>query len=210
MLVCRTCGASFKRFNSIDGQIRDLGKRSKCLVCKPYTGRKSSLIWTTPLPEFSRIVKDSSTYMDVLSHFGLINKGQNFVTLKRRIVEDSVDDSHILKGKEGSVAALRRINKKQILSKEEALKTFFQKNSKWVNRRTLKRYIKRYSLIPYQCSLCSIVDTWNGSPIAIQLDHEDGNDTNNDLSNLRWLCPNCHSQTSTFAGKNHFSTRPSI
>jgi hypothetical protein len=43
---------------------------------------------------------------------------------------------------------------------------------------------------------------WNNKPIALQLEHIDGDNTNQELSNLCYLCPNCHSQTDTFCGKN--------
>jgi len=53
-----------------------------------------------------------------------------------------------------------------------------------------------------KCSSCDLPGEWNGKPLALQVDHIDGDRTNNDLSNLRLLCPNCHSQTDTFAGRN--------
>jgi hypothetical protein len=53
----------------------------------------------------------------------------------------------------------------------------------------------------YTCSACSISE-WMGKPICLELDHIDGNNRNNELSNLRLLCPNCHSQTETFRGRN--------
>ena len=45
------------------------------------------------------------------------------------------------------------------------------------------------------------------TPLVLQLDHNDGDNTNNLPDNLRWLCPNCHSQTKTFAGKNAKSNK---
>jgi hypothetical protein len=53
----------------------------------------------------------------------------------------------------------------------------------------------------YRCSICNI-EEWNASKITLDCDHIDGNPTNNRPENLRLLCPNCHSQTSSFKGKN--------
>lgn len=52
-----------------------------------------------------------------------------------------------------------------------------------------------------KCEICGITE-WNGKEINCQLDHVDGNKNNNELSNLRIICPNCHSQTETFGFKN--------
>lgn len=52
-----------------------------------------------------------------------------------------------------------------------------------------------------KCECCQNV-TWNGQPIPLEVHHKDGDKTNNDLSNLQLLCPNCHALTDTYKGKN--------
>jgi hypothetical protein len=66
---------------------------------------------------------------------------------------------------------------------------------------TLRKRIIQHKLKEYQCEICKI-DDWNNNSISLQLDHKDGDRKNNILDNLRWLCPNCHSQTPTFCSKN--------
>lgn len=65
------------------------------------------------------------------------------------------------------------------------------------------RHIKRYILEKqnYKCLQCGI-ESWWDQPITLELDHVDGNSSNNKETNLRCLCPNCHSQTPTYKAKN--------
>lgn len=51
------------------------------------------------------------------------------------------------------------------------------------------------------CAKCGISE-WLGSPITLELDHKDGNNENNVRENLEALCPNCHSTTETWRGRN--------
>ena len=53
----------------------------------------------------------------------------------------------------------------------------------------------------YKCQKCGISE-WLGNPLTLQLDHINGVNNDHRLTNLRFLCPNCHSQTDTYAGKN--------
>jgi hypothetical protein len=52
------------------------------------------------------------------------------------------------------------------------------------------------------CEICNISE-WNGNSLNMHLDHIDGNSHNHKLENLRMVCPNCHSQTETYCGKNN-------
>ena len=53
-----------------------------------------------------------------------------------------------------------------------------------------------------KCDICKSEPVWNDKPLNFQLDHIDGDHANNVRENLRMICPNCHSQTSTYCSKN--------
>lgn len=69
---------------------------------------------------------------------------------------------------------------------------------------TLRKHILKER--GHKCEECGIIE-WNGKPIIFEMDHKDGNHENNDPSNLKILCPNCHSQTPTYRAKNKGSGR---
>ena len=64
-----------------------------------------------------------------------------------------------------------------------------------------KRLIERG--VEYKCSECNLADSWNGKPITLQVDHISGDRFDNRIENLRFLCPNCHTQTSTYGRINN-------
>lgn len=70
-----------------------------------------------------------------------------------------------------------------------------------VNTFKLKHKLLNKGLLKNQCYVCNLFE-WQGKPIALHLDHIDGDRKNNVIENLRILCPNCHSQTDTYCGKN--------
>jgi len=76
----------------------------------------------------------------------------------------------------------------------------FKENSFYSNEMVKQRIVKQ-GLLEYKCIKCGI-DSWQGESIVLDLDHINGVNTDNRLSNLRFLCPNCHSQTDTYKGRN--------
>lgn len=70
------------------------------------------------------------------------------------------------------------------------------------NRARVKRNIIAQNLIPYQCAMCGNTGEWMGETLTLQLDHINGVCNDNRIENLRFLCPNCHSITDTYCGKN--------
>lgn len=69
-------------------------------------------------------------------------------------------------------------------------------------RKSVKGRIIKDNLLEYKCLFCGIKDKWNNLKISLELDHINGDPTDNRLENLRFLCPNCHSQTNTYCGLN--------
>jgi 5-methylcytosine-specific restriction endonuclease McrA len=65
----------------------------------------------------------------------------------------------------------------------------------------LKERLFREGLLEARCARGG-VDACCGDRLALHLDHVNGNREDNTLENLRVLCPNCHSQTPTYCGRN--------
>lgn len=66
---------------------------------------------------------------------------------------------------------------------------------------TIKKRLYKENILKEICVLCNI-NTWQGKPLTLRLDHINGDPDDYRLENLRILCPNCDSQTSTFTGRN--------
>lgn len=66
---------------------------------------------------------------------------------------------------------------------------------------TIKRYILKWNLLPYVCAINGCLPIWFDKPLVLEIDHINGNPFDNTLENLRFVCPNCHTQTDTNKGK---------
>jgi 5-methylcytosine-specific restriction endonuclease McrA len=69
------------------------------------------------------------------------------------------------------------------------------------NRSHLKGRLIKAQLLENRCEACGL-ESWLGRPLNMHLDHANGVRNDNRLENLRMLCPNCHSQTPTYSGRN--------
>ena len=65
----------------------------------------------------------------------------------------------------------------------------------------LKNRLIKENIMEYKCAICGLVE-WRNEKIVLQLDHINGDGHDHRSENLRLLCPNCHSQTDTWCGKN--------
>ena len=74
-------------------------------------------------------------------------------------------------------------------------------NKQIIQSNKLKQRLIKEKILEHKCHNCNNTQ-WLDKPIPIELHHIDGNGSNNNLSNLQLLCPNCHAQTDNYRGKN--------
>jgi hypothetical protein len=113
--------------------------------------------------------------------------------LKKFIAENPTWEEHRL-------AAMPKMieNLKQTLLEKNNLRF---SEGKITSREAIKKQL--IALHGEICSVCSLSAHWHGQFLSLHVDHVDGNSKNNMPDNVRLLCPNCHSQTDTYAGKKH-------
>lgn len=70
------------------------------------------------------------------------------------------------------------------------------------NRKSIKRRLIYDGVLIERCDLCGMGPVWQGKPLVLRLDHINGVNNDNTLTNLRLVCPNCDSQLPTYAGRN--------
>ena len=144
------------------------------------------------------LCKESYSYAEVLKKAGRKQGGGAQATLKQKINEFNIDVSHFT----GQKWTLKPSWEPQTGSREKySLEDIFKKNS-FISQKVLRGYIERHNLLEYRCQNCGCDGSWMDGEIALELHHIDGDTTNNELSNLQYLCPNCHALTKNYRGKN--------
>lgn len=134
------------------------------------------------------LLDTSSSYSEILLSIGYKSNG-GYIS---KNIKNRVKNLDISKFEENRRNAGFNKNPK---SNEELL----IENGKYNDRSSVKKRI--LNLREYKCEICNLCE-WLKSPITLHLDHINGINTDNRLENLRLICPNCHSQTETYAGKN--------
>lgn len=141
--------------------------------------------------KLSDVVKSSISQKEVLRKLGFLPAGQNHKSLINVMKTMNIDYSHFTSQPRKRKSTTKRYRTEEILCKD----------SPWTSSYSVKNRILKENLLPYACNKCGI-NEWQGSKITLQLDHINGVSDDNRISNLRLLCPNCHSQTSTWCGRN--------
>jgi hypothetical protein len=139
-------------------------------------------------------VKQHISARSAMLSLGLCSSGAGYKPFMRIIKILNINTTHWL-GKGSLKGKTHNWNKKP------DLRLVLKKNSSYTQS-SLRRRIKNEKLIPEMCNLCGIKNQWNGKILNLHLDHINGVSNDHRIGNLRYLCPNCHSQTDTYAGKN--------
>lgn len=140
---------------------------------------------------FAEAVKNSLNVTDTLRSLGMSITGSGHKAAKERIRELELDTTHF----GGRRRILGTAGYRKPLS-------YFMVNGKRNNSASFKKRLLEEGILTNQCEECGQLPWWNGKPLVLQLDHIDGDVYNNLRENLRILCPHCHTQTRTFAGRN--------
>ncbi|MFI9750179.1 HNH endonuclease [Streptomyces collinus] len=151
------------------------------------SGRRA---WPAP-GELRAAVAASSSLAEVLRRLGRPDNGGQRAALRRQIARERLDTAHFLgqahnRGKPGTIPAKRP---EEILVRHDG------------KRRTTTTLLRRALSsvgVPEQCVRCGIGAEWLGKPMTLEVDHINGDWSDDRLENLRLLCPNCHAVTSTW------------
>lgn len=144
--------------------------------------------------EFAAIVQQARSIRQVLFLVGLVPAGGNYLTIKRRVARLGLSTAHFhgqghLRGKRNPWHPIT------------PLAEILVENSSYVKTTSLKRRLLREGVLERKCSACHRT-RWRGFMIPLELEHKNGIRSDNRLSNLSLLCPNCHALTPTYRGRN--------
>lgn len=131
--------------------------------------------------QFIAAVSSQKSLAGVMRELGLTPAGGNYHSIKRKIIEMNLDTSHF--------------TGKAWIPRGTEIKPF----EKLTHIGTIKKRL--ISERGHQCECCQ-KSMWLAGAITLEIDHISGNRFDNSRENLRLLCPNCHSLTPTYRGKN--------
>jgi hypothetical protein len=138
-----------------------------------------------------KAIQESTSKAQALIKLGLAPKGGNYKIISKTIKDNAIDVSHFTG---------RGWNKGKTFGPKRPIQDYLS-NKYPITSHKLRCRLIREKIFEHKCSSC-FLDKWLNKPMPLELEHKDGNHSNNCLTNLCLLCPNCHAFTSTYRGKN--------
>lgn len=133
-------------------------------------------------------IAQNKTYAGVMRELGLSIHGGNYRTINNAVKRLCLDTSHMTGQAHGT----------SVQRKQRSLDEIMVEDSTY-NPSHLKEKIMKLGILPNKCATCDGPPEWKGKPLVMVLDHINGKSNDHRKENLRLLCPNCNSQTSTFS-----------
>jgi hypothetical protein len=151
--------------------------------------------------KLKQAAQKSECFSDICRYIGIPVHGRTFDTIRNELKRQKISIQHF---KSHSQLAKERAG---IQTKWNAVDIFVENSP---SPGAVKKRVKREHLLDYKCAICGLLPVWNGMPLTLQFDHINGKHADCRIENLRWLCANCHTQTSTYCGKSSYKKiRPS-
>lgn len=170
-------------------------------VHPPALFMRQSLLRVIDQSTLEAIVKDCDSWRDTLEALGFRRNSGRMQTILKKVVSGfAISTTHF-----GNRYAAKLSNGTARYTLDEIL----IEHSGYESIQRLKIRLVRAGVIVYECERCKNQGMWQDEPLSLQLDHRNGEPSDHRRENLRFLCPNCHSQTETFSGRNKCNSFPS-
>jgi hypothetical protein len=140
--------------------------------------------------ELIEAVSKNTSIAGILRDLNLTTSHGNYKTIKKFIKALGINTTHIT-----------GTSKKRIAKRKRPIEEILVENSDYPYNSSLKSRLFKEGFLENVCAVCGLEPVWCGEPLVLQLDHINGNPTDNRIQNLRLLCPNCHTQTNTYGKK---------
>ena len=151
------------------------------------------------LEELKEAVKSSGSIRQTLIKLGVAPYGGNYDVFRKAVKHYGISTEHFhgqLWHPSDNTGIMRKSGEKR----RRKLKDILTEDSHYQSSKLRQRLIEE-GLKERKCESCGLTE-WMGQEISLELDHINGTRTDNRIENLRILCPNCHSQTPTYRGRN--------
>ena len=138
-----------------------------------------------------KIVLKSTSMWDVVEYSGVNKQEGNYRYIRNLINKYNISTDHFKDQRRGFNRSLKPLS--EYLVKDRFLT---------LSGNRLKTKLFSAGLKENKCEECGQNEIWRGKKISLILDHKDGDRKNNELNNLRIICPNCNATLDTHCGKN--------